>query len=636
MIRLPLSILALTLANLVYAETINVADHGILPGKDVTLEVNQLTADIQGKSDITLFFPKGQYEFYPDNAYEAWRAVANHDNSLRRVAIPIIDMENVTIDGGGSTFMFHGRISPVTVDNSNNVTLKNFTIDWKRPFQTEMLVVESNEKENSFVVEIDPEHYPYEVKKGELLFNHYDWQDKLGSNMTFDPATRSPIFDTRKYSLRAYKNPTVKELADNRVQFQNASAKAPPVGSVVVSYGNHPTSRLAQAIHLNHSSDLFITDVTVLAGGGMGIIADRCENITLDHFVITSRDDRMIATRADATHFIGCKGTIKLENCLFEHMLDDGINVHGAYVKVVDYIGDNTFICEISHFQQWGLTFAEAGDKIALLSRTTILPFHNTTVKSVKTLNEHRFLVEVTDLPTELPGGPLSMENLTWNPDLIMSNNIIRENRARSVLVTTKGKVLIENNTFSSQMHGILIEGDNKFWYESGAVQDITIRNNTFVNIGFENNARYPLFAAPMLMPEQKIGEGHYHRNINFIDNTLKSFNGHFVHAFSVKGLKVTGNTIELSEDYPTGSDLPSVELIYCDDVTIENNTFKGFAQTLQAKVSDDSANIRIQDNLGLEISDSEERQTAVSISTTPDFPIQRTVRLSRPHKLTQ
>lgn len=71
-----------------------------------------------------------------------------------------------------------------------------------------------------------------------------------------------------------------------------------------------------------------------------------------------------------------------------------------------------------------------------------------------------------------------------------MKNNTIRDNRARSVLVTTKGKVLIEGNYFSSQMHGILIEGDNHKWYESGAVQDVTIRNNMFENIGYEVTER--------------------------------------------------------------------------------------------------------------------------------------------------
>lgn len=49
------------------------------------------------------------------------------------------------------------------------------------------------------------------------------------------------------------------------------------------------------------------------------------------------------------------------------------------------------------------------------------------------------------------------MENLTWYPDVVMRENTVRQNRACSALITTKGKVWIEGNYFSSQMHGILI-----------------------------------------------------------------------------------------------------------------------------------------------------------------------------------
>ena len=108
-------------------------------------------------------------------------------------------------------------------------------------------------------------------------------------------------------------------------------------------------------------------------------------------------------------------------------------------------------------------------------------------------------VVTVSDLPEQLPEGPLSMENLTWYPDVVMRKNIIRDNRARSALITTKGKVLIEDNYFSSQMHGILIEGDNNSWYESGAVQDVTIRNNTFVNSGFEGTGKPKLCRSEVL-----------------------------------------------------------------------------------------------------------------------------------------
>jgi hypothetical protein len=230
-----------------------------------------------------------------------------------------------------------------------------------------------------------------------------------------------------------------------------------------------------------------------------------------------------------------------------------------------------------------------------------VLPFFETTVSHVRQLNERRFVITLADLPAKLPNVPMSLENLTWNADLVMRKNTIRENRARSVLVTTKGKVLLEGNYFSSQMHGILIEGDNDYWYESGAVNDVVIRNNTFVNIGYGSPNGYPLFASPKLTPQQVTGKGHYHRNVVFTDNTILSFNGNLVDAKSVENLTISNNRISFSNDYPQRAPKESVRLKYCRNIQITNNTATGFETNLAVTATADSELIQMTANRGLQ-----------------------------------
>ncbi|WP_075590127.1 alpha-1,3-galactosidase-related protein [Labilibacter marinus] len=581
------------------AELINVVDYGIKPGVDVTLEVNTLIESLKGRKDITLFFPKGKYEFYPENATEQFRAVTNHDNSLKRMAMPFFGFDNLTLDGNGSTFVFHGRICPITLEGSTGVTLKNFSIDWDTPFHHEIRVVESNPDDNSFVAEISPMKYGFEIKGGQLLFNHYNWQDGIGQNIAFNSKTSAPSWMTRNYAISAGRGKFTK-VGDNKVKFEKATKETPPVGTVICTYGSAPTNRLAQAIHISNSIDTYIENVTVYAAGGMALIAERSENIHLNKFVVTSTDERNLATRADATHFLGCKGLVKLENCLLEHMADDGINVHGAYIKIEKVLPNNQLLCEISHRQQTGFIFAEAGDKVMITSRETVLPIFESTVKEAKVLNEQRILLTLDEMPKQLPAGLLSIENITWYPDVEMKKNIIRDNRARSALITTKGDVLIEDNFFSSQMHGILIEGDNNKWYESGGVRNVVVNNNVFENIGYGSGTHYPLYASPLLRPEQRLGDEKYHLNIKFTNNKLKSFNGLLVHALTVKGLEVTGNVIEMDDKYPIGCDLPSVELDYCEDVNISNNKFVGFNWDTKLDVKDNCTNVKIKSNKGL------------------------------------
>jgi hypothetical protein len=597
-----LFIYPLLLLSVAHARQIDVSDHGIFPGEDVTLKVNALIESISGEKPVTIVFPKGKYDFFPENAVERYRAVANHDNGLKRMGFPLFGHQNLTIDGNGSVFMFHGRLIPFTLDEVNEVHLRNFTIDFIRPFHAELTVVERNEETSSVVVETDLQKYPYTFIDEKVYFDRLGQKDELvGSNIIFDPSTEAPIYMASKYAMRKH-GVQVEPEGKGRIRLNNAFDHLPPLESVLIVYGKNPTSRLCHAIQITNSKDIFIENVTVHAAGGMGLIVERTENVKLSRMTVTAGPNRLVSTRADATHFIGCKGLIEVENCLFEHMLDDSINVHGAYVPIVEHLQGNSFLCEISHFQQWGLTFAEPGDRIALLSRKTILPFFRTTITEIHKLNERRFIVTLKELPSELPEGLLSMENLTWNPDLIMRNSIVRKNRARSMLISTKGNVLIENNYFSSQMHGILIEGDNNFWYESGGVENVLIQNNIFENIGFGIARGYPLIASPKLTANQHLGEGYYHRNIRFSNNRIRSFNGRILKALSVEHLVFENNRIEHSSDYPMTQSPVAIQLDYCHKVEVKENQVTGFKDHLWMNPSADCSEVSFTNNQNLSI----------------------------------
>ncbi len=273
--------IVLVVVQLSSAKVINVADYGVVPGKDATLALTRLIDSVQGKKNITLVFPTGKYEFYPENAREMHRAVSNHDNGLKRIIFPFFGNRNLVVDGQGSEFMFHGRVSPFVLDGVKGVTLKNFLIDWQRAFHNELKVVERNMKDKSFIVEIDPEKYPYTIKRGQIFFKYYDWEDSFGANIVFDPKTRSPIYNTRKYGV-SWLPPKAGNAGKNRVKIEARMKELPPIGSVLIVYGVSPTSRLCPAIHAANCKDVVVQDVNVYAAGGMGFITERTENIHLN------------------------------------------------------------------------------------------------------------------------------------------------------------------------------------------------------------------------------------------------------------------------------------------------------------------------------------------------------------------
>ena len=123
------------------------------------------------------------------------------------------------------------------------------------------------------------------------------------------------------------------------------------------------------------------------------------------------------------------------------------------------------------------------------------------------------------------------------------------------------------------------------------------ITNNTFENCGYGISDFYPLYVSPMLTAEQRLGEGHYHRNIRFIDNKLISFDGRMVFARSVDGLEISGNQIIFSSAYPAFLEQPCIALQYCSDVGVTSNNAQGFSKALKLVSSDDCENVRCLQN---------------------------------------
>ena len=110
------------------------------------------------------------------------------------------------------------------------------------------------------------------------------------------------------------------------------------------------------------------------------------------------------------------------------------------------------------------------------------------------------------------------IEDISSCPDLDFINNTATRIITRGLLITTRGKVNIENNHFfSTTMSGILLSDDAKSWYESGMCQDVTIKNNVFDYCG-----ETPV----LIIPENEVHNGAVHKNIKIIGNNFKKYEG--------------------------------------------------------------------------------------------------------------
>ena len=367
--------------------------------------------------------------------------------------------------------------------------------------------------------------------------------------------------------------------------------------------------RPTPGIFISECTDTYLENVTVHYAEGMALLAQMSENITLDGFSVALRgenDPRYFTAQADATHFSGCKGVIISKNGLYEGMADDAINVHGTYLRVVKRVDNNTLHARYMHSQAWGFKWGEVGDTVQFVesSKMELVGNHLNTITSIKAIDKStefgakEFEITFADaLPEEISEeGKYGVENLTWTPEVIFSNNIIRNNRARGALFSTPKRVVCEDNTFD-HTHGtaILLCGDCNGWYETGACKEVIIRNNKFIN---SLTAQYQFTNAIIsIYPEIPNLEGQekfFHSGIVIEGNTFETFDRPLLYAKSTNGLIFRNNKIISNNDFdPFHWNTHAFLLEKVDNVVIENNNFdKGFdaKQDIMLKLSDEDA----------------------------------------------
>ncbi len=505
--------------------------------------------------------PKGVYHFYCDQGLIQEHFISNHDqDNPKSVGISFQNLKNVVFDGSGSTFIFHGKMLPIVLKNCANCTLKNFKIDFSEPSICQVKVLAN--KPEGITIEIAP-NAKYEIEEGRLFFSGTQWRYSPGTGIAFEEKTRRLVFTTSDVPVNLT---GVRELRPGVILCPNwKNEKLIPGARVAL----RPWSRPACGIFIFHNLNAALENIQIHYAEGMGVLAQMSENIHLNGLSVCLRgenDARYFTTQADATHFSGCKGTILSENALYESMMDDAINVHGTYLKVVGRTDDSTLRGQYSHPQAYGFHWGTVGDEVQFIRSNTMETIGNVNriaaIKAVDKPTEHGAKIfEIRfekPVPTEISEkGTFGIENLTWTPEVIFRKNVIRNNRARGALFSTPKRTLVEENLFDhTSGTAILLCGDCNGWFETGACRNVVIRKNTFVNsltnmFQFTNGVISIYPEIPNLNEQKKFFHGGKPDSILIEENLFQTFDNPIVYAKSIDGLTFRKNRIEKNSDYP-------------------------------------------------------------------------------------
>lgn len=541
--------------NILYFDDFATAEKGNY--SDIAMILSEKLAKRTDTTAIVVKFSNKRYDFHEEGAFTKEFYISNHDqDNPKKVAFFLNNLRNVTIDGQGASFVFHGRMIPFILTRSQNVKMTNFSIDFELPHLRQLEILTVDKKANEVTATIEPKGN-YEIVNEKLIATGEGYEYQPNYAMAFRP-------DRRLTYMRGdvgFYPKSVTEVEPNILKIKNwEQIQYTEVGE---RFALRTSYRPTPGIVVDFCKDMVFENIQLHYAEGMGLLAQMTENITLDGFSVCLKgenDPRYFTTQADATHFSACKGLILSQNGLYEGMADDAINVHGTYLKIIKKINDHTVQAQYMHPQAWGFQWGEVGDTVQFIEALKMeVVSEKNYLKSLKSVDKETIVgakvYELTfenRLPKQVVEGNYSIENLTWTPEVIFRNNTIRNNRARGTLFSTPRHVLCEGNTFD-HTHGaaILLAGDSNGWYETGACNDVVIRGNKFRNALTANyqftNAIISIYPEIPNLKEQK---QFFHKNILIENNIFETFDQPLLYAKSTDGILFKGNKVVYNDEF--------------------------------------------------------------------------------------
>ncbi|MBM7566208.1 right-handed parallel beta-helix repeat-containing protein [Paenibacillus sacheonensis] len=595
------------------AVRILLTDYGAEPnsGRDALPAMRRaIEAASRVPGPVVLECPKGSYDFYPEAAARLTYFITNtaseeeNPDPAKTIAILIKQASRLTLEGNGSLFLIHGRMTMLVVDGCDDIEIRNLHLDYVRPTVAEMTIEAAGGDYFDALVHPDSR---YELQDGRVYWIGDGWRFHEGPMQAFDPV-RNRTWRIDNLGERAVR---VEELAPMRLRFHLDGAPEQPPGRVL-QVRDGIRDQVGAFIHRSRNVRWLRSGVHFMHG--LGIVCQYSEDLRFAGLDLTPRPEtgRTVTAFADFIHLSGCRGKIVIEDCRFVGGHDDPINVHGTHLQIADIPAPNQVRLRFMHPQTFGFEAYFPGDEVEFVESASLIAYGSGKVKTVQALSPRECLLTLEeDVPAGAAAGH-AIENTTWTPEVHISGNYFARIPTRGVLVSTRRKAVIERNVFDGMtMSGVFVADDAESWFESGPVRDLAIRRNRFIACG---SADHPVI---YIAPENRLVEADksVHGGIVIEDNRIETSEAAALDAKSVRGIRFANNAIvPASEVGSHGGQRPRkaaslIRLSACSEVTIAGNAIATEGTPAQFVFTHLTAidEVRVEPGQGLRIESIEE-----------------------------
>ena len=196
------AIFALTSINMYAQKVYDISTFGLKPDTHKNASpvlqkaLSKIKAECKDGEAVILRFSEGRYDFHEKGAAVREYYISNHDqDNPKKVGIALEDMKNLTLDGQGAQFVFHGRMLPVSLLRSENCSLKNYSIDFENPHIAQIKILENTPQEG---IVFEPASWvKYRIAKGSIFEAYGEgWTLKHSWGIAFDGDTKHLVYNT--------------------------------------------------------------------------------------------------------------------------------------------------------------------------------------------------------------------------------------------------------------------------------------------------------------------------------------------------------------------------------------------------------------------------------------------------------
>ncbi len=321
-------------------------------------------------------------------------------------------------------------------------------------------------------------------------------------------------------------------------------------------------------ITFNQCTDIFLDNLSIYASPSASTFFLRCEGtVHINGLQTRARpgSKRILGPNADGVHCQSLRKGPVIENCIFEAMADDAMNIYAPPSVITEVIDPNRIRVSNPHVLRKGdyVQIIRPSEGVILEESVEVAAVDNNIITLKNTVSGLKAGKNHVDADT--------LYNLSaCGNGFIVRNNVIGGFRGRGILARGQDG-LIENNLIhdtSGQGISICNEPD---WPEGPIPAHVTIRNNTLVGVCRDSNQ---MNGAAIQVSAYKLGYTVAQQAVStrpvIENNRIVDSPGHAILLQGVSGAKVNNNMVQ-----QTANDRPleayyGITLQNCKDISID------------------------------------------------------------------